>query len=185
LHQLTPGRTAAYLESAIAAYDWSTRNLVGSDGLYANSMRADGSLDQTRWIYNQGIFIGAGVLLYQATGEAAYLSDAIRVADATLRTFATDAYYSGATGAYSGRGIFNAIFFRNLLLLLAVTRDGEYLRRMQAYADAVWSDSAVHDLRTDRFRLNGETRFSLLDQAAMVQVFAVLSWEPARYSSLT
>jgi len=56
---------------------------------------------------------------------------------------------------------------------------------MQTYADAVWTDPAVHDAATGLFKLNPGVRHSLLDQAAMVQVYALLSWRASNYSWLT
>jgi rhamnogalacturonyl hydrolase YesR len=148
-------------------------------------MRADGTLDPKQWIYNQGIVIGAAVLLNRMTGTQQYLDDAVRLADTTLAFFGTDAYYSGVDGAYNGRAIFNAIFFRNLLMLYAVNHNPMYLQKMQAYADSAWSDPKVRDPKTNLYKLNGGTRYSLLDQAAMVQVYAFLNWSPTTYSKLT
>ena len=185
LYDVTGRGTQSYLESAIQAYDWLRQNLLASNGLYANSMRADGGLDPKQWIYNQGIVIGAAVLLHRVTGAGHYLSDATRVAEVALAHFGTDPYYSGADGVYDGRAIFNAIFFRNLLMLHAVNGNPEYPRKMQAYADAAWSDVQVRDPRTTLFKLNGGKRYSLLDQAAMVQVYALLSWSPTMYARLT
>jgi glycosyl hydrolase family 76 len=178
-------RSPSQLGWAVRAYDWLKQNLLAANGLYGNSVRADGTVDRTQWIYNQGIVIGAAVLLNRVTGTAHYLDDAVRLADAALAFFATDAYYSGTMGAYDGRAIFNAIFFRNLLMLYAVTRKAVYFQKMQAYADAAWSDPKVRDPKTNLFKLNGGSRYSLLDQAAMVQVYACLSWSPITYYRLT
>jgi predicted alpha-1,6-mannanase (GH76 family) len=177
--------TQSYLDWAIQAYNWLKQNLLSTNGLYANSMRADGTLDPKQWIYNQGIVIGAAVLLNRMTGTQQYLDDAVRLADATLAFFGTDAYYSGVDGAYNGRAIFNAIFFRNLLMLYAVNHNPMYLQKMQAYADSAWSDPKVRDPKTNLYKLNGGARYSLLDQAAMVQVYAFLNWSPTTYSKLT
>jgi len=184
LYDATGRSIPAYRDTAIEAYTWLTTYLRAGNGLYANSMRADGQIDPKQWIYNQGIVIGAAVLLERITGEDQYLHDAVSLADLTLTTFGADPYYSGADGAYDGRAIFNAIFFRNLLMLYAVTRSDRYLRAMRGYADAVWSDPLVHDMRANLFKLNGSNRHSLLDQAAMVQVFALLSWSPTEYAKL-
>jgi uncharacterized protein YyaL (SSP411 family) len=181
LYDVTGRTRSSYLETAIAAYDWTRLHLLASNGLYANSVRADGTLDPTQWIYNQGILIGAGVLLHRVTGTPRYLTQATQLADASLAVFGTDPYYSGTMGAYAGRGIFNAIFFRNLLMLYAVNTNPAYLQRMQAYADAVWTN--VRD-RSNLFRLHDDKRVSLLDQASMVQVFALLSWDLGTYSAL-
>jgi uncharacterized protein YyaL (SSP411 family) len=184
LFDVTGRRTSSYLESAISAYDWTKQHLLTDNDLYANSVRADGTVDQTQWIYNQGIMLGAAVLLHRVTEDNHYLTDAARLADASLAVFGTDPYYSGSMGAYPGRAIFNAIFFRNLLMLYAVNGNSVYLQKMHDYADAVWSDPNVRDPRTNLFYLNGESRYSLLDQSAMVQVFACSSWEPAMYAKL-
>jgi predicted alpha-1,6-mannanase (GH76 family) len=181
LYDATGRKTKSYLDSAVNAYNWLKQYLLTPNGLYANSVRADGTLDPTQWIYNQGVVIGAAVLLYRVTGTAQYLSDASNLADATLAAFGGDPYYSGTMGAYAGRGIFNAIFFRNLLMLYAVNHNAVYLQKMQAYADAVFTNMQSGNL----YRLNGETRYSLLDQASMVQVFAFLSWDAGTYAKLT
>lgn len=174
----------SYLDWAISAYKWSRQYLLAPNGLYSNSVRADGNVDPTLWIYNQGIMLGAGVLLHRVTGKSEYLTDATHVADAALAFFGKDPYYSGGRGAYSGRCIFNAIFFRNLLMLYTVNHNMLYLHKLQTYADAVWSDPTLHDRRTNLFHLNSEPRYSLLDQAAMVQVFALLSWDASMYAML-
>jgi hypothetical protein len=184
LYDATGRSTPAYRDTAIQAYTWLKTYLLAGNGLYANSMRADGQSDPKQWIYNQGLVIGAAVLLNRVTGGAQYLDDAVSLADLTLTTFGKDAYYSGPDGAYDGRAIFNAIFFRNLLMLYAVTLTDRYLQAMRAYADAVWADPRVHDTKTNLFKLNGGSRHSLLDQAAMVQVFALLSWSPTAYGKL-
>jgi hypothetical protein len=186
LYDATGRATPAYLQWATDAYNWTRSYLLSpTNGLYWNSIRADGAIDPDMWVYNQGIMIGANVLMQRVTGSSAYLSEAVRLADASLAFFGTDAYYSGGRGAYPGRGIFNAIFFRNLLLLHAVLGSSNYLGKIQAYADRVWNDPAVRDPATNLVRLDGGTRYSLLDQAGIVQVYASLAWSPADYRKLT
>ena len=107
------------------------------------------------------------------------------LAEASLAYFGTDPYYSRGHNAYDGRGAFNAIFFRNLLMLYAVNHNAMYLQKMQAYADATWADPTVHDPSTNLFKLNPGPRHSLLDQAAMVQVYALLSWNSSNHTKLS
>jgi hypothetical protein len=141
--------------------------------------------------------VAVNVLLHRVTGADSYLAEARRLADAALQFFSggfSDPYYSAAgagVGPYPGRGIFNAIFFRNLLLLHAVQptyvppSGVSYLQRIQAYADTAWGDFAgqgqpgVRDQRTGLFKLHGDAEYSLLDQAGMVQVYASLAATPA------
>jgi predicted alpha-1,6-mannanase (GH76 family) len=149
-------------------------------GLFFDKVRGDGSVDETLWSYNQGSMIGANVLLARQagpdSGSAPYLARAESIADKALRHYA---------GAYDRQPpAFNAILFRNLLQLHPATADEGLRRRtrdaMRAYADAAWT--ARRD-RQDRFRFRrgGPT---LLDQSAMVQIYALLAWDPGAYGSL-
>lgn len=144
-------------------------------GLFWDKIRGDGSIDRALWSYNQGNMIGLNVLLIRAGDR-----DAISRAEAIARR---------ALSHYEGRyesqpPAFNAIFFRNLLQLHAATGD-ESLRvritaAMRDYADHAWAQRRD---RQDRFRLAG-TRPTLLDQSALVQVLALLAWDPADYGLL-
>ena len=192
-------KTSSYRDWALMAYRWTKDYLLSpSNGLYWDDVRADGNVDTDQWIYNQGVLIGANVLLHRVTAEASYLTEARRLADKALTFYSNDfadPYYSSppgsvGKGAYSGRGIFNAIFFRNLLMLHAADPTYvpqpsgiSYVQRMQTYADTAWNDPRVHDASTGLFKLDGGSRNSLLDQAGMVQVYASLA--NSDYSTLT
>jgi hypothetical protein len=148
-------------------------------GLFFDKVRGDGTVDHTLWTYNQGSMIGANVLLARHAGAdagAPYLARAEAIAARALRHYA---------GAYEDHpAAFNAILFRNLLQLHAATADAGLRERirsaMSAYAEAAW---AAHRDPHDRFRFRrgGPT---LLDQSAMVQIFALLAWDPGDYGAL-
>ena len=146
-------------------------------GLFFDKLRGDGTIDETLWTYNQGSMIGANVLLArQADRPAPYLARAEAIAAKALR------HYSGSYESLPAA--FNAILFRNLLGLHAATAD-EGLRRgirhaMSAYAEAAW---ATRRDRHDRFHFARGGR-TLLDQSAMVQVYALLAWDPRDYGAL-
>ncbi|QNA93513.1 MULTISPECIES: glycoside hydrolase family 76 protein [unclassified Microbacterium] len=62
------------LTYARTAFDWLTTNLVGDDGFVEDGINRndDGAVDaQWRFTYNQGLYVGAAVELYAATGSAA------------------------------------------------------------------------------------------------------------------
>jgi hypothetical protein len=173
---------AAYLDTALAAYRWLRETLwiaAGSEaGLYHDKVLGDGNLDPSQWIYNQGVPVAAGVMLYRVTGETVYLEQARATADAAL------AWY-GARGYAGQPAIFVAIFFRNLLQLAAPTGSTAYRAAMLAYADRAWDDPAIHDPTTDLFRFDGpSTPCTLLDQAAMVQLYALAAWPESQYGLL-
>ena len=171
-----------YLDTALAAYRWLRDTLwvrEGAEaGLYHDKVLGDGNIDRGQWIYNSGVAVAAGVMLHRVTGEGAYLDQARATADAAL------AWY-GARGYAGQPSIFVAIFFRNLLSLAAVTRASVYRTAMLDYADRAWDDPAVHDPSTDLFRFEGpSSACSLLDQAAMVQLYALGAWPEEQYRLL-
>jgi predicted alpha-1,6-mannanase (GH76 family) len=173
---------ARYLDTATTAYRWLRETLWIADGpeagLYHDKVLEDGGIDTTQWTYNQGFAVAAGAVLHRATGEAAYLEQARQTADAAL------AWYGAR--AYQGQpAIFVAIFFRNLLQLTALTGSTAYRAAMQAYADRAWDDPSIHDPATDLFTFEGpSTPCTLLDQAAMVQILALLAWPERQYGLL-
>jgi hypothetical protein len=60
-----------------------------------------------------------------------------------------------------------------------------YRKAMLAYADRAWDNPAIHDPATDLFRFDGpKTPCTLLDQAAMVQMYALAAWPESQYGLL-
>lgn len=146
-------------------------------GLFWDKIRGDGSIDRATWSYNQGSMIGANVMLARAEPQQAgtYLSLAAAIARKAMRKFA---------GAYEKQpAAFNAIFFRNLLLLHHASHDeelrGEIMQAMRAFADATWNEARD---RRDLFHLRGLP--TLLDQSAVVQIHALLAWDPATFRNV-
>ena len=76
-----------YLQFAEMAYEWVRHCLLQPSGLYADHILPHGEVDTTLWSYNQGTMIGAGTLLFQATGNGAYLYQARQTARAALAYF--------------------------------------------------------------------------------------------------
>jgi predicted alpha-1,6-mannanase (GH76 family) len=173
---------ARYLETAEKAYRWLRDTLwVASGpeaGLYHDKVLGDGQVDQSQWMYNQGVPVAAGVMLHRVTGDLVYLEQAEQTAEAAL------AWYGARQ--YAGQpAIFVAIFFRNLLQLAALTGNASYRTAMLAYADRAWADPATHDPSTHLLRFEGPgTPCTLLDQSAIVQLLALAAWPEAQYPLL-
>jgi hypothetical protein len=177
LHAIT-GRKR-YLDWALRAYRWTNAHLQRDDGLYDDHLSLTGTVEDTVWSYNQGVPVGVNVLLHAQTGKRRYLDEAERIADAAQTWFADAAHpLAGQPPA------FNAIYFKNLLLLDAATGRSTYRRAMQAWADHVWRHQ--RDRATGLFRFDAEApdRTQSIEQAAMVQVYAVLAWPRSRYRLL-
>ena len=80
---------AGILALAKRLYDWEYKNLRDpADNVYWNSKGADGTINTTKWTYNSGAMIAAGVRLYKITGETHYLNEAKATADGAFNYFA-------------------------------------------------------------------------------------------------
>jgi Glycosyl hydrolase family 76 len=165
LYQLT--RRAYYLQWARRMYHWVRTCLRESRGLYADNIDPYGAVEDTIWIYNQGTMIGAEALLYQVTGNGAYLSAAQEDATTALR-------YFNRAQLEEQPVFFVAIFADNLLRLNAIAPDSRYRSYVQSYADRAWN--AFRNPETGLFDFREREVNVLLQQAAMTQLYAYLSW---------
>lgn len=185
LYQDTGNQT--YLENASAIYDWVNTYLRDpGDGLYWDHVGPDETgactLEKTKWSYNQGTMIGAGVILYQITGQQQYLDQAKSIATAALALYGCSSGCTGTSPIIGHGPAFNATFFRNLLLLSSVdTTNPSYREAMQSYADLIWNDTTIRKttLRGTLFYFH-QGYVDLLDQAAMVEIYAGLAWDPSK-----
>jgi hypothetical protein len=162
---------AQYLQFAEMAYEWVRTCLTESNGLYADHIGVHGKIEPEEWSYNQGTMIGAGVLLYQATGDSAYLYQARQTAKAAL------AYYSSERLGKENP-FFVSVYFRNMLYLDSVTHDPPGQTLVQGYVNYAWEHLRLSD---DVFVFGSPASAQLLVQAAIVQDYALLSSPPSTY----
>jgi hypothetical protein len=167
LYQLT--KDSIDLWWAVGMYQWVNRCLQGPGDLYYDHVNPGGSVNTTIWSYNQGTMIGAGVLLYQITGNTGYLSAAEATADATV------AYFGTGTTLQNQGPAFNAIYFRDLLVLNGVQADSAYASEVQSYANYMWTQRNADGL----FLQNGNTN-GVNGTAPMVEIYALLAGSPAQ-----
>ncbi|MEU2201499.1 glycoside hydrolase family 76 protein [Isoptericola sp. NPDC019482] len=164
-----------YLDWAERMVGWTDEHLLAPNGLYWDNVKLDGSIDRTQWSYNQGVPVGTYTLLYEATGEERYLEKAEAIAAASYRFYVTE-------GRLAGQPMFfNSIWFKNLLLLESVTGGHTYRDAMAGYADTQWREA--RDSGTGLFDA-GDEHTELLEQAAMVQIYATLAWPRGKASIL-
>ncbi len=115
--------------------------------------------------------IGAGVLLYQATGNSAYLYQARQTAKVAL------VYYTPERLGQENP-FFVSVYFRNMLYLDSVTHDPPGLKLVQGYVNYAWEHLRLSD---DVFVFGSPATAQLLVQAAIVQDYALLSSAPTTY----
>jgi hypothetical protein len=169
LYKLTGN--AQYLQFAIQAYEWVRGCLLLPSNLYGDHVNRRGLIEPHLYSYTQGVMIGAGTLLYQATGNSGYLYEARQTAAAALAYFTPERL--GAENPF-----FPSIYFRNLMYLDSVTHDPPGAKIAQAYVDYAWTHLR---LSNDLFVAGSPPTGQLLVQAAIVQIYALLSSSPSTY----
>jgi hypothetical protein len=160
-----------YLNFAIQAYEWVRQCLLLPGNLYGDHVNRRGVIEPHLYSYTQGVMIGAGTLLYQATGYSGFLYQARQTAAAALAYFTPERL--GAENPF-----FPSIYFRNLMYLDSVTHDPPGNRPAQAYVDYAWEQER---LSNNLFVAGSPPTGQLLVQAAIVQVYALLSSPPSTY----
>ena len=148
-------------------YDWLNTYLRAPSGLYWDRITPDGRIERTHFSYNQGAMIGANVLRYRITGDSAYLREAERIADASLRLFGNREF------GWQDPAL-NAIFFKYALLLESANNRTHYREVMQAYADQLWTTTVDPTTLLVEQDPGGGVR--LLAQSVIVQLHAYLDW---------
>lgn len=184
-HLYEETKDASYLRWSTKLYDWNNRCLKQSAGLYENSRDDDGTVNPTLWTYNSGAMIGTATILYRATDDPKYLRQATAAARASLR------YWSADGRLQQQPAVFNAFYFKDLLLLDSVQHDPSYRAAAEQWATATWRDN--RDAATGLFHFQpsggGDPDWArpaaTLDQAAMIQVFAVLGWSSDRLGDVS
>jgi Glycosyl hydrolase family 76 len=160
-----------YLQFAEMAYEWVRQCLIEPNSLYADHINVHGGVNRSLWSYNQGSMIGAGTLLYQVTGDSAYLYQARQTAKAAL------AYFTYSRLSLENP-FFVSVYFRNLLYLDSVTHDPPGAVPAREYLYYAW---LRHRLENDLFAYGSPPEAQLLSQAAIVQMYALLSIPPRTY----
>jgi uncharacterized protein YyaL (SSP411 family) len=174
LHLFELTREQNYWDWSGRMFAWLNQYMRAPDGLYWDHITPDGAIDTTIRSYNQGAVIGVALTFFRLSGNQAYLRHAEEIADASLR-------YWGQNRIAQDQPGFNAILCRYLLALWAQTGTQGYRRFVEDYADYAWR--TLRDPLTDIFVFPlqgnaGQGEQAVLGQAAMVQINALLAWEP-------
>lgn len=151
------------------------------NGLYADLVKLEtGKVDPTVYSYNQGTPVGAHKLWYDITGDETHLAKARETAAAALQHF-------GEEGLWKQSPAFNAVFFRNLMQL----EDPAVDKALDSYLDKAWSQAL--DPATGLFNreghgmgsYEGHGQLSTIDQAGLVQLYALRDWSAADRHQIT
>jgi predicted alpha-1,6-mannanase (GH76 family) len=136
------------LDWAYRIYKWQMQNLVDPETGFVwdgKNRNGDGGIDKDwEFTYCQGVVVGAAVELYRVTGQASYLQQARRTADAAAHrllgensTFTRDETNSDAEG---DGGLFKGIYARYLTeLVLEDPSDQATLDFMRVNGERLWT----------------------------------------------
>lgn len=168
-----------YLEQAKETYRWTRDNLRDpSDFVYWDNVNLKGKIGYAKYTYNSGQMIQAGVLLYQATGDKQYLTEAQQTARGTHRHFLKpQPTVRGEMLFYPSSPWFNVILFRGLKALYLVDKDDTYVKAMIDNADYAWRYTRDENgLLNNDWSGNRKDRFkSLLENSCMIELYSEIS----------
>ena len=133
-----------YFEMGREIYEWGVENLFdAATGRVADSRH--GEPDWKSHVYNQGTFIGASVLLYRATGEERYLTNALLAADYVMRDMSKDGILPFESGIE--QGIYTAIYAQYMAMLVYDCGQRQYLPFLRHNISAGWANrDAARDI---------------------------------------
>jgi predicted alpha-1,6-mannanase (GH76 family) len=113
-------KNQADLDLAKQLYTWLKGKLVDpASGIVWDGINGDGDgkISYNKFTYNQGTFIGAALELYNVTGDATYLADAVRTATATIKDLDISPGGLLKNEGQGDGGLFKGILVRYLTLL--------------------------------------------------------------------
>jgi uncharacterized protein YyaL (SSP411 family) len=161
LYQAT--KQKAYLDTAIKVYNWTQKNLLGPNGVYFDAIKLPSlKIDSAYYTYNAGTMLQAGVVLYNITKDKKYLNDARSVAVASENHFYKN-------GKLPGNYWFNAVLVRGYMELYKIDKNKKQLQFIIDDAEHIWKDE-----RDEQNMLGKRKTKSLIDQAAMLEIYARL-----------
>ena len=161
LYQLT--KDQHYLQTALALYQWTNKYLQAPAGTYYDNIKTQSlEVAKAEYTYNTGSMLQANVVLYTITKDQKYLAEAKRVAAAGKARFYKN-------GRLPDNYWFNAVLLRGYVALFKVDKNKEWITFFREDADNIW------DTERDATNLLGrKPAKSLIDQAAMVEIYARL-----------
>lgn len=130
-----------YLDKAKEIYSWARENLFQEEsGRVADHKVGDDPPGFEDYTYNQGTAAGAAYMLYEETGEQYYLDDAIAAVDYTRDEMSNEEGILPAEGDWNEQGVLQAIFVRNVDMLIEGADQDQYLTWLQKNANTAWQN---------------------------------------------
>jgi predicted alpha-1,6-mannanase (GH76 family) len=135
-------KDSAYYNKAVNIYSWSLANLVDSTTGRVADNNINGNKGWSDYTYNEGTFIGAAVMMYQATGLSSYLNNAIAGADYTKSKMSNAQGILPAEGSWNEQGVLKAILGHYMATLVNAGQ-AQYLPWLRDNINAAWGHRDV------------------------------------------
>jgi Glycosyl hydrolase family 76 len=140
-------------------------HLQSPQGVYYDNIKLPSlKIDSAVYTYNTGTVLQSNVLLYEITQDKKYLNEAQRIANAAEQFFYKN-------GKLPGNYWFNVVLLRGCIELCKVDNNKQ---RLQYFIDDANRISYEEKDNNDLLGKNNK-RKSLIDQAAMMEIYARLS----------
>lgn len=182
LYETTKDET--YLNTGKEIYEWVKSKLKDTDNLYWDSIKLDGTISTTKFSYNSGQMLQAGVLLYNATQEAKYMDEAKAVAEASYNYF-FEIFKPNIGEDFKiikdGHVWFNAIMVRGFVELYQTDKNDKYVSSIKQTLNYAWSNSFNDETGLMKANFSGKsfsddnTAGDILTQGAIAEMYARLA----------
>lgn len=172
LYQIT--RKPEYLADGARLCAWTTAHLQDADGLFFDNIALNGTVEKSKWSYNSALMIRANCLLYAITGTKSYLTEAQRIAHASVAHWVRP-----ETGAMADTGKFAHLLCEALLFLYEQDRDFTWLhtveRALTFVHEQLRDPSGYYGDNWARPQTTSQQKTSLLNQASVARAFLVMA----------
>ena len=163
LYKITNNKN--YPDTALVLYNWVNKHLQSPQGLYYDNVKLPSlKIDSAVYTYNTGTMLQSNVLLYEITHDKKYLMEAQRIAKAAEKFFYKN-------GKLPGNYWFNAVLLRGYIELYKVDHNKQQIQFFIDDANRTWEEEKDGNNLLGR----NNKRKSLIDQAAMMEIYARLS----------
>ena len=153
-----------YLDTALVLYKWVNAHLQSPKGVYYDNIKIPSlKIDSAVYTYNTGTMLQSNVLLYEITKNKKYLQEAKRIANAAEKRFYKN-------NKLPGNYWFNAVLLRGYIDLYHVDNNKQRLQFFINDANRIRKEE-----KDDKDLVGTKRRKSLIDQAAMMEIYARLA----------
>lgn len=174
---------STYLKSATDLYNWTRENLQDPvDKLYFDNINLRGKISEAKYAYNSGQMLEAATLLFKATGDSIYLTQAQEIAASALPFFFNGGTALDEQGEFplinKGNIWFTSIMMRGFMELFLIDGNPEYMKAFERNLNYAWD--SMRDPETGLFSedwsgKHHKRRKWLLTQGAMAEMYATIA----------